>query len=198
MPGAPVGSGATHPEEEYDAEVRIEGRGPPLVYVPGMDGTGQLFYTQVPALARHFSVTMYALRDTATEMDALVADLERVVRIAASNGEPAVLVAESFGGALAMSFALAHPAMVRGLVVLNSFPYYGRQFRLRLALGMLRIMPWGMMRTVRWLTASRLHSHHTRRAEIRRFLQPPGSACPRCSSRLIRITSSHRSCKPGS
>ena len=136
-----------------------------------MDGTGQLFYMQVPALARHFTVATYALRDTATDMTTLVADLQRVVRMVAPNGEPAVLVAESFGGALAMSFTLAHPVLVRGLVVLNSFPYYRPQFRLRLALAALRIMPWGVMRVVRWLTASRLHSRHTHRSEIQRFLQ---------------------------
>jgi pimeloyl-ACP methyl ester carboxylesterase len=169
--GAATGANAAPSIPEYDAEVRIEGQGPPLVYVPGMDGTGQLFYMQVPALARHFTVATYALRDTATDMKTLVTDLQRVVRIVAPNGEPAVLVAESFGGALAMSFTLAHPSLVRGLVVLNSFPYYQPQFRLRLALAALRIVPWGVMRVVRWVTASRLHSRHTHRSEIRRFLQ---------------------------
>jgi pimeloyl-ACP methyl ester carboxylesterase len=136
-----------------------------------MDGTGELFYRQVPRLSRRFRVATYALRDAAADMDTLVADLARVIAAVAPDGEPAVLVAESFGGALAMSLALERPALVRALVVLNSFPYFRPQRRLRLAIGAIGIMPWGAMRVVRRLTAFRLHSRHTHRTEIRRFLR---------------------------
>ena len=39
---------------DYDWRLSIEGSGELLVLVPGMDGTGQLFYRQVPLLARSF------------------------------------------------------------------------------------------------------------------------------------------------
>jgi 3-oxoadipate enol-lactonase len=136
-----------------------------------MDGTGLLFYRQVARLARHFRVGTYALRDDAPDMETLVADLRDVVVRMQQHGEPAVLVAESFGGALAMSFALAHPALVRALVILNSFPFFRPQHRLHLALAGLSVMPWGAMRVVRRLTAFRLHSRYTHRDEVRRFLQ---------------------------
>lgn len=135
-----------------------------------MDGTGQLFYRQVPGLAKHFTVVTYALRDDATDMAKLVADLEDVLRSTGSRA-PAVLVAESFGGALAMSFALARPELVGALIVLNSFPYFRPQHRLSLAIAGIRIMPWGAMRMVRRLTAFRLHSRHTHRDEMRRFFE---------------------------
>ena len=160
---------APAPSGGEDLRIRVVGTGPPLVYVPGMDGTGLLFYRQVPLLEHRFRVVTYALRDTAADMEAMVADLVRVLREAVPDGAPAVLVAESFGGPVAMSFALAHPDRVRALVVLNSFPYFRPQHRLRLALGGLGLMPWGAMRLVRRLTAFRLHSHHTHRAEIARF-----------------------------
>jgi len=161
----------------YASELRLVGAGPPLVYVPGMDGTGQLFHRQIHALSRRFRVATYALRDDARGMDTLVADLADVVRAAGgADGErgadaAAVLVAESFGGALALSFALAHPERVRALVVLNSFPYFRPQARLRLAIAGIHLMPWGAMRLVRRLTAFRLQSRHTHRAEIHRFLR---------------------------
>ena len=164
----PHGAGA------YRANIRIEGSGPPLVLVPGMDGTGRLFYRQAPLLARHFRVATYALRDTAAEMSTLVADLAEVVRSVSTDGEPAVVVGESFGGTLAMSFAVAHPELVRALVVLNSFAYFRPQYRLRLAIAGLGLMPWGAMGLVRRLTAFRLHSRYTHRSEIRRFLHEAG------------------------
>ena len=65
------------------------------------------------------------------------------------TANPALLVGESFGGALALSFALAHPDRVAGLVIVNSFPYFGPQLRLRLGHPRLSLMPWGAMRLVR-------------------------------------------------
>jgi pimeloyl-ACP methyl ester carboxylesterase len=154
---------------EYRQNIRIEGSGVPVILVSGMAGTGRLFYRQVPLLARHFRVATYALRDTTADMDTLVDDLAVVVRAVATDGEPAVIIAESFGGALALRFTIAHPALVRALVVLNSFPYFRPQYRLRLAIAGLGLMPWGAMRLVRRLTAFRMHSQYTHRAEIKRF-----------------------------
>jgi pimeloyl-ACP methyl ester carboxylesterase len=153
-----------------EAGVSIEGEGTPLVLVPGIDGTGALFYRQVPDLAAAgYRVATWALRDEAPTMEVLVRDLEAVVEAVAPGGGRALVVGESFGGALALSFALAHPARVSRLVVLNSFPHFSPQFRLRLAMAGLRAMPWGAMRIVRRVTGSRLHSRHTHTDDIRRF-----------------------------
>ncbi|MGH7680322.1 MAG: alpha/beta fold hydrolase [Gemmatimonadaceae bacterium] len=156
---------------DYDNRLQVVGQGPPLVYVPGLDGTGALFYRQIPALSRRFRVATYTLRDSATEIGTLIADLARVIRDVAPGGEPPVLVAESFGGALAMSFALEHPAMVRHLVILNSFPFFRPQLRLRLATAGLHLMPWGAMRLMRRMTSFRIHSQHTHRDDVRRFFE---------------------------
>lgn len=149
----------------------LTGDGPALVLVPGMDGTGRLFYRQVPLLARRFRVTTYRLRDDAHDMSTLVDDLAQVARNATTAGARVVVVGESFGGALALSFALANPQLVQALVVLNSFPRFLPQARLTLAIHALRVMPWEAMPLVRRLTAFRLHSRYTHRAEIRRFME---------------------------
>ena len=101
---------------EYDWRLAIEGSGEPLVLVPGMDGTGRLFYRQVPLLARSFRVATYALRNDASSMATLVDDLERVIVAVAPETGRATVVGESFGGALAMSFALARPEIGRAHV----------------------------------------------------------------------------------
>jgi pimeloyl-ACP methyl ester carboxylesterase len=157
--------------DEYNVSLSIAGAGDTVVLVPGMDGTGLLFYRQVPLLARSYRVVTYALRDAAATMDVLVADLARVIDTVAPRERRAIIVGESFGGALALSFALARPELVSRLVVLNSFPYFAPQLRLRLAALGLRAVPWGAMGLVRRLTAFRLHSRHTHREEIHRFMQ---------------------------
>lgn len=149
----------------------LAGDGPGLVLVPGMDGTGRLFYRQVPLLARRYRVATYRLRDDAPDMAALVDDLTQVARAVATAGAQVVVVGESFGGALALSFALANPQLVSALVVLNSFPRFLPQARLSLAIRALRVMPWEAMPLVRRLTAFRLHSRYTHRAEIHRFME---------------------------
>ena len=155
----------------YNPGLRVDGAGPPLIFVPGMDGTGRLFYRQVPLLARRFRVATYTLRDGTERMETLVDDLHGAIKALAPNGEPAVVVGESFGGALALSFALAHPERIRALVIINSFARFLPQRRLRLALAAIHMIPWGVMGAVRRVTAFRLHSPHTHRSEVKFFLR---------------------------
>jgi pimeloyl-ACP methyl ester carboxylesterase len=157
--------------DHYDPRISIMGAGTPMVLVPGMDGTGQLFYRQVPKLARSFRVATYALRDAATRMDTLVEDLAGVIDLVSGDEQRAIVVGESFGGALAMSLAAAAPHKVAALVVINSFPCFSPQFRLHLAIAGLSALPWGAMTFVRRMTAFRLHSRHTHRDDIDRFMK---------------------------
>lgn len=155
----------------YDPDLRVVGRGSPLVFVPGIDGTGRMFYRQAPRLAPSYRVATYRLRDDAPTMDALVGDLGGVLDAAAPDGGPAVVVGESFGGALALSFALARPERVRALVALNTFACFGARHRLRLARAVLPLVPWRAVQVARRLGARRLHSPHTSAAEVRRALE---------------------------
>lgn len=142
----------------------------PLVLVPGLDGTGLLFYRQVPLLERRYAVTTHRLRDTAQHIDELVSELDTRVTAAAPDGR-VTLVGESFGGALSLTYALAHPDRVARLVIVNSFAFFSPQARLWLGYHLLRATPWGVMSLVRQLTAFRMHSRHTGRDELRRFHQ---------------------------
>lgn len=140
-----------------------------LVLVPGIDGTGKLFYRQIPGLERDYHVTTTSHRDTARTMDDLIADLHDTIVRVSGKGRPVTLVGESFGGALTLSYAIAHPEQVERLVILNSFAHFGSQARLWLGYHLLRATPWGMMRLLRQLNARRMHSPQTEREEIQRF-----------------------------
>ncbi len=164
---------------DYDPRLSIAGEGRALVLVPGMNGTGDLFYCQVPRLRRSFRVATYSLREDAESFSVLAADLARVVDIVAPADRRAVIVGESFGGAVALTFALAYPDRVAALVVLNSFPYFGPQILLRVAIAGLSLLPWGAMPLARHLTAFRLHSPHTTRADVKQFIQRTSHASRR-------------------
>lgn len=104
-------------------------------------------------------------------MDELVSDLDRIVEAVGGGDQRPILVGESFGGALAMTYAIARPERLRGLVILNSFPYFAPQWRLWVSIAALQTLPMGTMGLVRRLTAMRLHSAHTHHDDIVRFLQ---------------------------
>jgi pimeloyl-ACP methyl ester carboxylesterase len=161
---------------EYDPRLSIRGTGKAVVLVSGLDGTGQLFYRQVPLLATRYRVATYTLRDSAETMESLIADLAHVIDAVAPEERRATLIGESFGGALALSFALARPEQVDALVILNSFPHFTPQIRLHLAMLGARALPWGAMGLIRRLTAFRLHSRHTGREERRTFMALTASA----------------------
>lgn len=142
-----------------------------LVMVPGIDGTGTLFYRQIPALEKRFAVSATPLRDDARTMDDLIADLDRHIATVAGAEGRVTLFGESFGGALALSYALAHPGRVTRLVILNSFAHFESAASLWLGYQLLRVTPWSAMGLVRRINAPRMHSLKTERGEIRRFLE---------------------------
>jgi 3-oxoadipate enol-lactonase len=105
---------------------------PLLIYIAGMDGTGELFFKQIPALCRAYRVVTFRLRDSsdATYED-FTDDIAAIVKDL--HESKAFIVGESFGGTIAMSFALRYPAMTERLIVINSFPYYRGRLRINLA-----------------------------------------------------------------
>jgi pimeloyl-ACP methyl ester carboxylesterase len=145
---------------------------PPIVLVPGIDGTALLFYRQLPTLASRFDVVAFplpAVDPHLMTMASLADDLAALV--GEISGRGAILCGESFGGALAMTTALRHPDAVRGLVIVNSFPRIDQRVKLRVAPALLKAMPWGAMPLVRRYTSAHLHSPHALPEDIHEFLE---------------------------
>ncbi len=116
------------------AEVRNrQGSGDALVYVPGIDGSGDYLLGTEGRLAEHFDVV--TLRYTTEEENNSHAEL--ATSIARCMGElelgPALVLAESFGVAVALQLALDHPEQVRGLMLVNGFARFDRRARLAIS-----------------------------------------------------------------
>lgn len=154
----------------YDSEITIQGQGAPVVLVPGLNGTGELFYRQILSLGETCRVATYRLRDDARTMAMLADDLAEVIDKVAPVERRAIVIGESFGGAVALSLALRHPERVSALVIVNSFPRLDSQAKLRLAIAGAAILPWKAFGLMRRLSSWRLHSRQTPRSEIKRFI----------------------------
>jgi pimeloyl-ACP methyl ester carboxylesterase len=132
----------------------VQGSGPLLIYVAGLDGTGELFFKQAPALSRSFRVVTFRSRDDGRfAYDDLADDIASIIR---DLGEQqATILGESFGGTVALWFALRYPQMIERLVVVNSFPRYRRRIRINIAARLASMLPFRFIRPVR-LAASAL------------------------------------------
>jgi pimeloyl-ACP methyl ester carboxylesterase len=121
---------------------------PALVYAPGIDGTGRLLFRQ-QRLHDDYDVHCVAYPQDRTHT---YADLAALVEGELYRAGPATLLAESFGGAVALMAALARPELVQRLVLVNTFAHYPRHFYIRLAAAVgpwLPAWPSSLLRTTR-------------------------------------------------
>jgi pimeloyl-ACP methyl ester carboxylesterase len=132
----------------------VTGEGPLLVFISGLDGTGELFFKQAPALSLSHRVVTFRQRETGQfTYEDLADDVAAIVK---HTGErQATIVAESFGGGVALTFALRYPQMVERLVIVNSFPRYRERIRINLAARLTPLFPFQLIWPVR-LAANRL------------------------------------------
>lgn len=113
------------------------GAGSPVIYIPGIDGTGELLLGTAKRIEAGFRLvrTSYRAepvpRERAAEVDTYPALAASIAARCEELGLPGVLVlAESFGGAVALQLALERPDLVRGLLIVNSFARYPARERL--------------------------------------------------------------------
>ncbi len=134
-------------------QYRVEGSGPLLVYVAGLDGTGQLFFKQSSPLACTHRVVTFRSRDIGRfTYDDLTDDLAAILRDL--DESQAIILGESFGGTVALNFALRYPRMVRRLVVVNSFPRFRGRLKITLAVALASGLPFRLLRPFRRLASA--------------------------------------------
>ncbi len=101
---------------------RLQPDFPLFIFLPGMDGTGQLLRTQTAGLEAAFDVRCLAISvDDLTDWDHLTENLLELIKaeIARSSQRPVYLCGESFGGCLAIKAALHSPHLFNRIVLVN-------------------------------------------------------------------------------
>jgi pimeloyl-ACP methyl ester carboxylesterase len=95
---------------------------PLFVFLPGMDGTGQLLRSQTAGLEAAFDVRCLAIpRNDLTGWDVLVNHVLRLIEVELANNSqrPVYLCGESFGGSLAIKVAIAAPQLFKKIILVN-------------------------------------------------------------------------------
>ena len=104
---------------------------PLFVFLPGLDGTGQLLRTQTTGLETIFDIRCLAIPpDDLTPWDELTEKVVGLVEAEQVNrpaGQPIYLCGESFGGCLAIKVALHAPHLFSRIVLINSASSFHRR-----------------------------------------------------------------------
>ena len=124
------------------------GGGEPFVYVCGIEGTGQNFFSQIEDLSRDHCVITYQLRpDGRYGIETLVEDLASIVRDA--GFERATFLGESFGGLLTIATALAHPEIFARMILVNTFAWFRHRAWINIGLTLYSSLPYRLVRAYR-------------------------------------------------
>jgi pimeloyl-ACP methyl ester carboxylesterase len=111
---------------------------PTLIYIPGLDGTGKLLHRQQDLYENYHVLCEAYPQDRIVSYDELAATAAAHLE---TVGRPAVVVAESFGGAVALMLALKRPELIARLVLVNTFAHFPRRWLIRLGAWLGRYFP---------------------------------------------------------
>jgi pimeloyl-ACP methyl ester carboxylesterase len=149
------------------------GRGPTLVYLPGIDGSGQLLLGTAARLEERFRLIRLRYRLSADPSHRTYAHLaaSAIEAVSLRGVDRMVLLAESFGGAVALRAALDFPERVIALALVNTFAHYRRRISLACSQTILRLTPARMVLAGRRVFAPlMLFGGRRERAAIQEFL----------------------------
>jgi len=126
----------------------VEGSGPLLIYNAGLDGTGRLFFKQSGTLSKSYRVATYSSREIGNfSYRELTDDIAAIV--SDQKESRAIILGESFGGTVALSFALRYPEMTRALVIINSFPRFRQRVLINLGIALTSMVPFPLLWPIR-------------------------------------------------
>lgn len=92
---------------------------PLMVMLPGLDGTGKLFVSQMKPLSRYFDVHCLNIPESnRQDWQGLAKSVIELIR-QIQDDRPLYLCGESFGGCLALQIAMCAPEMLSRLIVIN-------------------------------------------------------------------------------
>ncbi len=103
---------------------------PLFVFLPGMDGTGQLLRSQLSYLEAAFDIRSLAISpNDLTSWDELAEQVAQLIRVEVRQGKrrTVYLCGESFGGCLALKVVLRAPELIDRLILINPASSFNRQ-----------------------------------------------------------------------
>lgn len=135
------------------------GDAPAVVYVPGIDGTGELLLGTAARIEQTYRLLRVAYVHEGMEGNAALYDHladSIAARMDEAGVRDAIVLAESFGGGVALTLALRRPDLVRGLMLVNTFCYYPHRVRIRLGAALVPFTPKRLLRIGRLRLAGKL------------------------------------------
>ncbi|MDJ0737949.1 MAG: alpha/beta hydrolase [Nostocaceae cyanobacterium] len=117
---------------------------PLFIYLPGLDGTGQLLQSQTVALENHFDVRCLAIpADDLSNWDGLTNNVLNLVdtELEKSPQRPVYLCGESFGGCLAQQVAIAAPHLFQRIILVNPASSFANRHLLSWASQLMEYVP---------------------------------------------------------
>ena len=113
---------------------------PPVIYFPGLDGTGRLLHRQAE-LTENYDVGCESYPQDRPQTYEELAEAGAAKLLQKHPGRRAIILAESFGGAVGITFALKYPELVERIVFVNTFARYPKRVRIWLASALGRFLP---------------------------------------------------------
>lgn len=125
---------------------KLQPQYPLFVFLPGMDGTGQLLRSQTAGLEVAFDVRCLAIpRDDLTNWEELTDQVVSLIEAELENNRDrsVYLCGESFGGCLAMKVATASPHLFNRIILINPASSLRRRSWLNKASQLTYLVPAG-------------------------------------------------------
>lgn len=123
---------------------RIQPDRPLFIYVPGLDGTGELFQSQSDKLADCFDLRCLSIpaRNSGDWNDLAQETIQLIELELLSNPDrPVYICGESFGGCLTLKIVLIKPSLIQRLILVNPASSFNQSPLLGWGIGLTRWLP---------------------------------------------------------
>src|SRR4051812_31279883 len=113
-----------------------------------MEGTGKMLYRQIDELSRDHKVITFPLRQEGSYgIRRLIDDIEWI--LSDSNSVNVTVLAESFGGLVAMAAAIERPGVFRRMILLNTFPRFAQRAKITFGVMIYLTLPYSWLKAYR-------------------------------------------------
>lgn len=137
-PAAPPAAAAPAPVSPAPAiatpfAVKVTGHGPPMIFIPGLASSGDVWAATVAHLQDRFTCYVLTLPGFAGQPAVPGPLLPRMreaiaAYLVAAKLDHPIIVGHSLGGVLALELGIDHPELVRRLVIVESLPFLADAF----------------------------------------------------------------------